>query len=152
MNNKINIFLLALTILTSCQPLYCDWNKGYDQLTELTSEDLLIGEYRLTEESEEYLLAKGFKKTPKLTLLESGAFNFKDAPDNLFDPFGRSLGQTINKTGRWSASCGESYDCMIELQGITVVPISRKEKGPLAIPLTIGDGDECNGIIFERTE
>ncbi len=147
----INILLLALTILTSCHPLFCNWNREYDQLTELTSEDIIFGEYRLTEESEEYLLAQGFKKIPRLTLLESGEFNLQDAPDIIFDPFGRSSRQTINKKGTWSTSCGESYDCIFELQGIMVVPLSRKDEGPLAIPITVGDGDECNGIIFERT-
>jgi hypothetical protein len=37
------------------------------------------------------------------------------------------------------------------LEGICVEPFSEKE-GKLAIQITIGDGDECEGIIYEKTE
>ncbi|MTI19885.1 hypothetical protein E1176_02515 [Fulvivirga sp. RKSG066] len=122
------------------------------QLTEITSEDIIFGSYKLTEESVEYLNSEGYKKTCSLQLYESGEFKLTNAPDFMFDPFGRNTGNTLTRTGDWSTSCAKSYDCMIDLMGITVVPLSRKLNGPIAILITIGEGDSCNGIVFERIE
>jgi len=30
------------------------------------------------------------------------------------------------------------------------MPIAKKDNGRISILMTIGDGDECNGIIFEK--
>lgn len=150
MSIKITVLLVSSILLNSCHPLFCGWASGYEQLTEITSEDIIVGDYELNAESLDYLDSEGYKGACALQLLESGKFKLINAPDFIFDSFGRNSGQSLNKNGKWNTSCADSYDCLIELEGITVVPLTRKNDGSIAIPITIGDGDECNGIVFER--
>jgi len=56
-----------------------------------------------------------------------------------------------DKEGKWMVSCGDSNDCMIELENVCVVPLAEKD-GRLAILISIGDGDECNGVVYEKVE
>ena len=41
--------------------------------------------------------------------------------------------------------------CYFELEGISVSSL-RKKDGKISIMITIGDGDECNGIVYEKME
>ena len=83
-----------------------------------------------------------------LELKSNGQFII-NAPDNIFNAYGNSSKQILIKNGKWSVSDGASYDCLIELEGICVVPFCIR-KDHFAVPITIGDGDECRGIVFEK--
>lgn len=50
--------------------------------------------------------------------------------------------------GKWWVS-SESYDCLIEVSFIGVVPLVSKD-GQMAIMVTLGDGDKCNGVVYEK--
>ena len=152
MNFRSVFPLILIVLVNSCHPLYCNWNSGYEQLTELTPTDVVVGTYALTQTSVDYLSSEGNFETCSLQLLESGEFKLVNAPYFMMRSTNPNTRTSRNRNGKWFSSCSESYDCVIELEGITVVPLSRKKDGPLAIPITIGDGDECNGIIFERTK
>ena len=146
-------FIVILTIfisLDSCHPFICSWNSGYEQLLELPDNKVFIGNYRLAKKSLDFLKTKGYKENCELKVLESNTFELINAPDLMLNSFDRKNGSTIDTIGKWSVNCGESYGCMFELEGIVVAPIARKNNGPISILITIGDGDECNGIIFEK--
>ncbi|MFK7899294.1 MAG: hypothetical protein AB8B61_00915 [Cyclobacteriaceae bacterium] len=150
MSIKTVILIFCTVLLSSCHPLFCDWDSGYEQLIEITSDSIVIGKYELSEESVKYLKSEGYNRPCLLELLASGNFNLQSAPDFMFDSFGENSGQSLNRKGEWGVYCGQSFKCMIELQGITVVPLMRKKDGTIGISITIGDGDECNGLVFER--
>lgn len=146
------IIILTSILLTGCNLGFCTWDWGYKQLTDQPSRDRLVGQYELIESSKEYLADKGFKKENfKLELFDNGQFKFINGPDLIFDTWGRSKQKLINKEGKWSVSCADSYDCLIELEKVCVVPIAEKD-GRLAILITIGDEDECNGVVYEKVD
>jgi len=143
------LIILTLISLTGCHAGICTWEWGYTQLNVRPADERLIGQYQLTESSREYLKDRGFKDAKfRLELLGSGKFKFTNAPDLIFDTHGQSNLKLIDKEGNWSVICADSYDCMIELENVCVVPLAEKD-GRLAILIAIGDGDECNGIIYE---
>ncbi len=142
--------VILIQTLTSCHPFSCSWDRGYEQLTELQSKDSIIGVYKLTSTSKEYLQNKGFENECLLTILDSDKFELKNIPDFLLDMYGETKGKSVDRTGGWFLSCGDSYGCMFELEGIQVMPIAKKDNGRISFLMTIGDGDECNGIIFEK--
>lgn len=144
--------ILTAIFLTSCHPLFCNWDLGYTQLTTEPSNERLLGKYRLTESSIELMTNKGFKNVDyQLILLDNGQFKFINGPDLIFDTWGQTKQKLINKEGKWSVSCADSYDCLIELDKVCIVPIAEKD-GRLAILITIGDGDECNGLVYEKVD
>jgi hypothetical protein len=145
------LIILTTILLTGCHIGLCTWDFGYKQLTDQPSRDRLVGEYKLIESSRNYLADKGFKKeNSKLELLDNGQFKCTSGPDLIFDK-GQSKNEFQNKEGKWSLSCADSYDCLIELDNVCVVPIAEKD-GRLAILITIGDGDECNGVVYEKVD
>ncbi len=146
------IFVVITLIWTSCHPIICGWDRGYKQLDELPSKDSIVGLYELTSKSKEFLYAKGFNKNCQLIIQDSEKYVLKNLPDFVIDSYGETNGKSLNENGRWFVCCIDSEGCMIELEGIQVMPVARKEKGRISILMTIGDGDECNGIIFEKKQ
>jgi hypothetical protein len=147
-----HLIILFLFILTGCHPLFCNWDNGYKQLTIEPKRERVVGQFKLIESSKKFLIDKGFKNQEfKLDLFDNGQFKFTNGPDILFDRDGNTSFALNNKEGRWSVSCGDSYNCMIELENVCVVPLAERD-GRLAILITIGDGDECNGVVYEKIE
>lgn len=141
-----------LLFLTNCHPLFCTWDWEYDQLKVEPPHQSLIGQYVLNESSNEFLTNKGFEvRQCKLELFENGRFKFTNAPDIIFDGFKIPHNILQDKEGKWSVGCHASYDCLIEFEKVFVVPLAEKNE-QLAILITVGDGDECNGVVFERIE
>ena len=48
-----NIFLLFLFV--SCHPLFCDWDSDYNQMTKKPSKGEIVGIYKLSKDSQDYL-------------------------------------------------------------------------------------------------
>lgn len=147
-----HLTILTRFLLTSCHPLFCNWDSGYEHLTVQPSKEKIIGKFRLTEQSSEFLTDKGFPNVAyELLLLDNGQFKFKNGPDLIFDTSGNSRQELKNNEGKWFVTCGDSSSCLIELEHVCVVPLAEKD-GRLAILITIGDGDECNGLVYEKRE
>jgi hypothetical protein len=151
---KIRIIFL-LFLFVSCHPLFCNWDSDYNQLTKEPSKSKIVGTYELSKDSQDYL-GGNFNLWPlKLQLLENGKFIFLSnknqisKSDKIFASKSDLNRLVENKVGKWIVSCSNSTDCLIELEGLFVTPFSEKN-GQLAIPITIGDGDECNGIVYEK--
>lgn len=150
---KTAFFLLIIicsVILDSCHPIFCNWDSGYEQLKELPSKDSIIGLYELTSNSKEFLQSQNLNSNCQLSIMDAGKFDLKKNPDFVIGSNSKSIGKLIDKSGKWFSNCGDSYGCMIELEGIQVMPLAKKNNGKISILMTIGDGDERNGIIFER--
>jgi hypothetical protein len=144
------VYLFALILLTGCNPLFCTWDSGYTQLRTEPDRTDIIGEYELTNSSKDFLASRKFTADKyTLTLSEAGDFIFNNCPDLLFNDWAESNQKLIDKTGKWSVSCAESYDCLIELTGVCVVTLAEKNGQP-AILIAVGDGDECNGLVYEK--
>lgn len=148
--NSIVLILLLMT-LHSCHPLYCDWDRGYEPLTTIENKQRVAGTYSLSKKFEDYIKSKGYSEVPSLQLHESGAFTLMDMPEFVLDPNEKDPNGTVTDTsGTWKVSCDEPYGCLIELENVAVVSLSHSKKGVMSIPITIGDGDMCKGIVFEK--
>ncbi|SDI27426.1 hypothetical protein [Winogradskyella thalassocola] len=134
---KKYISIALFIFLICCHPIFCKWELGYTQLESQPDEKQTIGLYKLSEESKEYLGSdlKGWTST--LELNKNGKLIYKN-------------GDKIIKIKTWQVICGESYDCVIDMEE-RVVPFTEKN-GKYAIMIAIGDGDECNGIVYEKTK
>ncbi len=130
-------FLIPLLFLISCNPLFCSWELGYTQLELQPELKKTIGLYKLSEKSMGYLSSELSGWTTMLELDENGILNYRN-------------GDVIVKTRTWEISCSESYNCLIDIEE-RVVPFAEKD-GKYAILITIGEGDQCNGIVYEKTE
>lgn len=144
--------IFTIISLTGCHPLFCTWDFGYVQLNIQPAKEQLIGKYELSEASVTFLKNRKFKADEySLTLADNGQFQFENGPDLIFNSWGKSEQKLIDRKGKWHVSCGDSYDCLIELEGVSVVPLTEKD-GRLAILITVGDGDECNGIVYRKVK
>jgi len=145
-----SLIIICLVIIYSCHPSFCIWDSGYEQLKELPSKESIIGLYELTSNSKKFIQSKGFNTKCQLFIEDSSKFNIKEIPDFVIDSNSRLVGKLIDKSGKWFSSCDDSYGCMIELEGLQVMPLAKGKNGKISILMTIGDGDECKGIIFEQ--
>jgi hypothetical protein len=141
-------FLFQL-LISSCHSNFCKWDFGYNQLSQLPVDDSIIGTYYLTLQSKEYLKNQGLNRDCELVLMKSDHFRVTNLPVQANDS-STSQWSYLSKNGIWSVTCMDSSYCMIELEKIAVLPIARKGDGKISILMTLGDGDLCNGIIFER--
>ena len=108
--------------------------------------------YKLNAASIEYLNKEGYNaKDCKLLLSSEGYYDLQKAPYDILSTFGNSGKKILDRKGKWTVNYDKSYNCLIELEGICVVPLTERE-GRIAIPITIGDGDECKGVVFERAD
>jgi hypothetical protein len=149
---SIFIFL----IFTSCHPLFCSWQNGYEEINYEPSKREIIGKYELSEKSKSYLNENYYSWPLKLEISENKKFKllFKDNPESLADKIFADKEKEFkkNETGKWFYSFMEKEKiCYFELEGICVAPLSKKG-GKISIMITIGDGDECNGIVYEKVE
>jgi len=79
---------------------------------------------------------------------------FEENPSSLGDTIfsnDRDLNETKkNVIGKWSTYFNKKDKyCLIELEGLTVEPLFEKNNN-FAISITIGDGDNCEGIMYEK--
>ncbi|HEX8608563.1 MAG TPA: hypothetical protein VF679_07990 [Pedobacter sp.] len=147
---KTSLLLCVATLLVSCNLGVCVWDIGYKQINTKPDEKDLLGVFHLTEKSITHLSKQDVDlQYTKLELRGDHQYILVDAPSAIINQFDKQ--QTFIKAGKWSVSCEDLYGgCLIELAGICVVPLTKKA-GVLSIPISIGDPDQCEGIVFERT-
>jgi hypothetical protein len=132
-----SILILLIFLVTSCHPLSCGWTSDYDIVTEKPRSEKILGNYILSKESQKFL-KNDFKNWPmNLNLSNDGRYKFFNQQDQLI------------KEGKWLLYCDGKAECLMELEGITVEPLGLKETD-IAILITIGDGDSCEGIAYEK--
>ena len=132
---KTFIYLFLILFLSGCNPSFCTWNLGYKQLDKIPERSTIVGFYELNNKSKAFLNETHTEWPLKLELNSVGYYKF--------------INTSTTKTGRWSVSRAESYGCLLELEGIGVEPLSSKNGRP-AVQMTIGDADNCEGIIYEK--
>ncbi|ATP58413.1 hypothetical protein CPT03_19070 [Pedobacter ginsengisoli] len=137
-----------MVMLPSCNLGVCFWNKGYSPVDSEPAEDEMIGVYYLTEQSIADLNGDSLKRT-KLELKGEHQYLLTDGPSEIMNE--HSKNGTFIKAGRWYTDCAESYGCMIELEGICVVTLCKKDE-KISIPISIGDPDQCEGVVFEKSK
>ena len=147
----IACFCSALLFLSSCHPLFCMWDMGFKEV-KFIEERHLIGSYNLTDYSKKVMKYEGNYKgisNSTIRLRVDKTYEIVNAPDWLFDDFGESHNQYINKSGKWSLTCNENY-CIMELTGLQTGELIFKKSNKLYILLTVGDGDDCRGLVYEK--
>ena len=135
-NNPLSKFLLLFILLplSGCIQLFpCEWEKDYDRIENKIDPSEIIGVYKINELSRNHL--SGFPSL--LKILPSNRYKFLDRDNKII------------KSGKWSYTCGESFGCLIELTGITVEELGKKGNN-LAILISLGDPDSCDGIAYDK--
>jgi hypothetical protein len=135
---------------TSCHPLFCVWEMGYNKTEKLNSADV-IGKYVLTSYSKKMMQYEGRYQNITNSILEfksDKTYRLTDAPDWLLNDFGNSNMAYFNKTGRWSFDCDEQ-GCILELEGLQTGELLFKKNAKFFILLGIGDPDSCQGMVYE---
>lgn len=150
--------IFILLIFTSCHPIFCSWQNGYEEINYEPSKSEITGEYELSKNSKSYLNENYYSWPLKLEINENNQFKliFEDNPESLAEKiFGDKKNENNykrNETGKWFHSFMDKEKiCYFELEGITVEPLRKKDK-KISIMITIGDGDECHGIVYEKSE
>jgi len=141
------IFLSLTVILLGCVSI-CSWDDGYSQMLSSPKEEAIIGIYYLTSASKETYTERGLDlRDTRLELRSNHEYVLIDAPSSMIDY--QSTNQPFVKAGRWSVTSDKSNGCLIELEGVCVVPLCKKNN-VISIPIDLGDPDECEGIVFEH--
>lgn len=142
--SKLFLLTAFVFLFTSCHPLFCNWDSGYDQLTTEPDHNKISGTYILNDRSVKYLTKEGYAvDSCILELKNDGQFILTRTPDLVFNSFGESKNSYETKTGKWSVSNYPENGCLMELEGICVEPFLQRQ-GKLAISKTIGDPDQCD--------
>jgi hypothetical protein len=149
---RFSILLCILLFLSSCHPLFCTWETGYDEVKNKSEVPSLTGQYLLSGNSRKMMKYEGnYKDIPPsdLTLSWDRTYHLHNAPDWMFDDSGEPHGQYVDKSGHWSLTCMNNDGCLIELEDVMVVPLCMRNH-KAAILITVGDGDECRGMVYEK--
>jgi hypothetical protein len=93
---------------------------------------------------------------PTIALRADGTFSIRDMPDWWSDGFGESHGTVEKLEGKWKLEAKkEVWDVwVVSLQTsnlVTSVHLYR-QKAPFALFIGIGDPNDANAMIFERTQ
>ncbi len=134
---SIFIFFI-IVIFSSCNPVkFCTWDSGYEQVLQEPLKKEVIGKYILTEKSKEYL-KHNYESWPlQMELFEDNSLDFIS-------------NQKPSSEKKWFVTKFDS-GYVIELTGICVTSFSTKNN-QFAIPISIGDPDQCEGIVYEKIE
>ena len=150
--------LLILLIFTGCHPLFCSWENGYEEINYEPNKTEITGKYELSDKSKSYLNENYYSWPLKLEISENKQFKFlfEDNPeswtDKIFADRKKVNESKKNIIGKWFYSFMEKEKiCYFELEGISVAPLCKKNE-KISIMITIGDGDECNGIVYEKVK
>jgi len=153
---KFRVVIVLLFLFTSCHPLFCRWQNGYSALIEEPTKESLIGKYELSRKSKSFLNDSYDVWPVRIELTENMKYKllFEENPSSLGDTIfsnDRDLNETKkNVIGKWSTYFNKKDKyCLIELEGLTVEPLFEKNNN-FAISITIGDGDNCEGIMYEK--
>lgn len=144
-------FCTALLFLSSCHPLFCTWDMGFTEVKDI-KERQLIGTYNLMDYSKKMMKYEGNYtgiSNSTIRLKDNNTYEIINAPDWLFDDFGESQNQYINKSGKWSLTCDGS-GCIMELDGLQAGELIFKKSNKLYVLLTVGDPDGCKGLAYVK--
>ncbi len=155
---KFRIVIILSFLFTGCHPLFCNWQNGYSELKYELTKESLNGKYELSRKSKSYL-NDSFNVWPvRMELTENMEYKllFEENPLSLADKIflnDKELNETKkNVIGKWSTYFNKrDKNYLMELEGLTVEPLFVKDN-KIAIFITIGDGDNCEGIIYEKVE
>lgn len=86
-----------------------------------------------------------------LILNVDSTYSIENAPDWLNNDWGNSSGRYFSKRGKWFLICEKGRRCTMEIEGIqTSDHMIGIKKGKMSVLLTIGDGDSCQGMVYEK--
>jgi len=150
---KSAFVLLCICGFCSCHPLFCVWNMGYKSINSHIQRRDVIGTYKLTADSKKMMYNEGkYTHMPNSTLVinADSTYLLTNAPDWLNNVFGYSSRGYFSRKGKWFLVCDTKDGCVMEIEDINTGDLLATKKGKLNILLTVGDGDACQGIIYEK--
>ncbi|PJZ64041.1 hypothetical protein CH371_20240 [Leptospira wolffii] len=111
----------------------------------------ISGSYKLTDKSKKFFkITSSSKEDSFLNISKTGNFEMQNVPSLLKQDLGMPTNKLIILKNNWTVSCIAKSGCMIELTGLGVRRIAYGKNNNLAILFTIGDGDTCEGIAYEK--
>ena len=83
-------------------------------------------------------------------------YTITNAPDWIWNDFGKSSNSYINQIGKWSFSCARKDSCEFNMM-VTKNDVINYESfglytknGKMFILVNIGDPDGCQGMVYEK--
>ena len=151
---KYIILLLLCFCLCGCHPLFCIWNVGYAAPNNPVKIVSVAGKYNLSTYSKKMMYYEGkYTNIPNSTIVlnADSTYEITNAPDWLTNDFGDASGRYFSKKGKWFLICDKQSGCTMEIEGIqTSDHMLHVKKGKMCILLTVGDGDSCQGMVYEK--
>lgn len=154
----INSFLKLLLITIVIFSYSCAFNF-YTPLTDDLSNESLIGEWKLTEDSIVFLKKENLWKQNeevRLTLKGNTTFELINIPDCWRNTIRNCSGTGLSYRGKWSINKYENSDKWLHLvendagyNKTYAVPIIKR-KGKILIAFVLGDPDAGREIYFEK--
>lgn len=141
-------FFMFMKVPPSCNPDGDLWNTGYSQVTSILSDDEMIGLYRFTKRSIVDLAKDGYDLShATLELKSDHQYVLVDGPSSF--TYKPDVNETTIHTGTWKVTYESLSGCILELWGMSVVPLCEKDDR-LSIPISLGPPDRCEGVVFEK--
>ncbi|WP_125250380.1 hypothetical protein [Leptospira wolffii] len=151
---RFTLYIQIISIcvnFTSCHPLFCWWDMSYSEISDLNVLGDISGSYKLTDKSKKFFkITSSSKEDSFLNISKTGNFEMQNVPSLLKQDLGMPTNKLIILKNNWTVSCIAKSGCMIELTGLGVRRIAYGKNNNLAILFTIGDGDTCEGIAYEK--
>jgi len=148
-------YVFYSTIVVIIIIIHLFWLSGCNtNIGRKLSENELIGEWKITEDSVEFLQKNNIccsNKETKLALSDDGKFNLTNMPSCWMNDFGSCGSRTFDFEGTWSIDKTENNSNTMLLKGLTVRGVSLiKKNGKVQMVFDFGDPDSGRGIYLSK--
>ncbi|MDO6739442.1 hypothetical protein [Wenyingzhuangia sp. 2_MG-2023] len=120
------IQILISFFLISCHPIFCNWDRGYEKIEKKININKIIGTYKIKN--------KKINFPNEIKLSKNGKYYISDTINTFF-----------NNRGKWIHFYNNEEN-IIDLE--TKVVRFETKGNNYAILFSIGDPDNCEGIIY----
>jgi len=120
----------------------------------------IVGVYKITAESLETLIGKGYKNIPLISVIieQNGTMHLENIPDCVFTLVGEGHGRYLTRAARWRC-CNEPtfftlFDGLplwLEIDGFLYGNLNLKHRTPpYSLNFVIGDPDSGEEVVLEK--
>ncbi|MGZ3756333.1 MAG: hypothetical protein ACXVJE_14185 [Mucilaginibacter sp.] len=155
MKRVLCVIALLSLLFTSCHPLFCVWNLGYERVLKSNRPASLTGFYVLDKHSLDQMKYEGSYKIThhSLELFSNGTYRFSNLPDWVLNPYGDSKKSVIDNQGKLEVQCDQN-GCNIIFDGFKdhLYGDLRTKNNKIAILFNVGDPDGCVGLVYLKAK
>ncbi|MEI1310330.1 hypothetical protein [Leptospira venezuelensis] len=111
----------------------------------------ISGTYRISANSKKYLQDfSSFENESIIEISKSGNYEMRNIPSVLLQEVSLPIKKSTILKNRWNIACIENSNCVMELEFLGVRRLARHMSNNLAILFVLGDGDMCEGLVYEK--